>query len=168
MGLFCDYDDGGLRESVVKIYSLRADSWKRIGDFNFGVPYDDTRKFAGGKLHFAASKGMDFGSSWNIVSLDLESETYGIVEQPSYGEKVSLSRVACCLSILYVYDTKRMDLCVLKEERESWTRVASPVAPRRSLDGRRSSLAGRRRRRSERGRDFLFIFSLKSLIFYFK
>ncbi|KAG6396682.1 hypothetical protein SASPL_142837 [Salvia splendens] len=128
VGLFCDYDDGGLRESVVKIYSLRADSWKRIGDFSFGVPYDDTGKFAGGKLHFAASKGMEFGSSWNIVSLDLESEAYGIVEQPSYGEgfsDFSLELLGGCLSILYVYEMKRTDLWVLKEGEESWARVAS-------------------------------------------
>ncbi|KAL1568509.1 hypothetical protein AAHA92_00119 [Salvia divinorum] len=126
VGLFCDYGDGGLRESVVKIYSLRANSWKRIGDFSCGVPYDDTGKFANGKLHFAASKGMDFGSSWIIVSLDLESEAYGIVEQPSYGEgcsDFSLELLGGCLSILYVYEMKRTDLWVLKES--SWTRVAS-------------------------------------------
>ena len=47
MGLFYDYDDGGLRESVVKIYSLRADSWKRIGDFSFGVPYNKVKTVKG-------------------------------------------------------------------------------------------------------------------------
>lgn len=125
VGLFCVYGGGGLRESVVKIYSLRANSWKRIEDFSLGVPFDDTGKFASGKLHFAASKGMDFDSRWNIVSLDLKSEAYGIVEQPSYGEgcsDFSLELLGGCLSILCDYQLKRTDLWVLKE---SWTRLVS-------------------------------------------
>ncbi|XP_057787283.1 F-box/kelch-repeat protein At3g23880-like [Salvia miltiorrhiza] len=125
VGLFCAYGDGGLQESVVKIYSLRANSWKRIEDFRCGVPFDETGKFASGKLHFAASKGMDFDSRWNIVSLDLKSEAYGIVEQPSYEEgcsDFSLELVGGCLSILCDYEMKRTDLWVLKE---SWSRLLS-------------------------------------------
>lgn len=127
VGLFCVYGNGGLQESVVKLYSLRADSWKRIEDFRYGVPFNDTGKFASGRLHFGASKRMDFDSKWDIVSLDLRSEAYGIVEKPNYEEgctDFSLGLLGSCLSVLCDYKEKgRSDLWVLKES--SWSRVVS-------------------------------------------
>ncbi|KAH6805433.1 hypothetical protein C2S51_030264 [Perilla frutescens var. frutescens] len=130
VGLFCLYGNGGLQESIVKIYSLRANSWKRIDDFSCGVPFDDTGKFANGKMHFASTPEMDFESRWNIVSLDLKSEGYDILEQPNYGEACSNSTLGLlggCLSVLCEYQSRRVDLWVLKEYgvKESWTRVVS-------------------------------------------
>lgn len=130
VGVFCAYGNGDVLESRVMIYSLRADSWKRIEDFSCGIPFDDTGRFASGKLHFAATSTVEFNSRWNIVSLDLKSEGYGFVEQPDYGEGCSSSSLGLlggCLSVLCDYQSTRADVWVLKEYgvKESWTRVVS-------------------------------------------
>lgn len=130
VGIFCVFDDGGLQESTVKIYSSRANAWKAIDDFSCGIPFDDSGKFANGKLHFSSTPGMNFENRWDIVSLDLESEGYGIVDQPNYGEGCSSSSLGLLggsLSVLCDYPWKRADLWVLKEYgvKESWTRVVS-------------------------------------------
>ncbi|GFQ01644.1 F-box/kelch-repeat protein at3g06240 [Phtheirospermum japonicum] len=52
VSIFCVFGNEGLYESVVKIYSLRADSWKSIGGFEGGVPLDDSEKFTSGKIPF--------------------------------------------------------------------------------------------------------------------
>lgn len=130
VGVFCAYGNGCVLESMVMIYSLRTDSWKRIEDFSCGIPFDDTGRFASGKLHFAATSTVEFNSRWNIVSLDLKSEAYGTVEQPDYGESCSSSSLGLlggCLSVLCDYQNTRADVWVMKEYgvKESWTRVAS-------------------------------------------
>lgn len=130
LGIFCAFGNVGVYESVVKLYSLKTNSWKRIEDFKGGEPLDDSGKFAGGKLHFSTIRGIGLDFRWDIVSLDLETESYGIVEQPNYGEgpsDSSLGVVGGCICILCNYEKVRVDLWVLKEYgiKESWTKVAS-------------------------------------------
>ncbi|KAL3636148.1 hypothetical protein CASFOL_020695 [Castilleja foliolosa] len=129
VGIFCVFGNEGLYESVVKIYSLKADSWKSIDGFEGGVPLDDSGKFASGKIHFPATPG---GSEikWNIVSLDLRTEGYGVVEQPDYGEGCFDSYLGVldgCICVLCNYEKVRADVWVMKEYgvNDSWTKVVS-------------------------------------------
>ncbi|KAK6133788.1 hypothetical protein DH2020_032499 [Rehmannia glutinosa] len=129
VGIFSVFGNGCVYESVVKVYSLRTNSWKRIEDFKGGIPLDDSGKFASGKLHFPATQGM-LDSKWDIVSLDLKSEVYGIVEQPNYGEgpfDSSLGVLGGCICVLCDYQKTQADLWVLKEYgiKESWTKVVT-------------------------------------------
>ncbi|GFQ08541.1 F-box/kelch-repeat protein at3g23880 [Phtheirospermum japonicum] len=118
VGVFCVFGNEGLYESVVKIYSLRADSWKSIEGFEGGVPLDDS----------ATRGGSEF--KWNIVSLDLRTEDYGTVEQPDYGEGCFDSYLGVLgegICVLCNYEKVRADLWVMKEYgvKESWTKVVS-------------------------------------------
>ncbi|KAL6536574.1 hypothetical protein OROGR_001818 [Orobanche gracilis] len=127
VGVFCVFRDGSHYDSVVKIYSLRTDSWKIIESFKGGVPLHDSGKFASGKLHFPATHEF---SDWNIVSLDLNSEDYGTVEQPNYGEvffDASLGVLRGCLCVICNYENVRSDVWVLKEYgiKESWTKLVT-------------------------------------------
>lgn len=122
---FCDADR---YETMVKIYSLRADSWKRIEVFDDGLPFDDAGKFVSGKLHW----GKRFGSSsrWDIVCLDLGSEKRGIVAQPRYIDSVfspSLGVIGGCLSVLCDFPKTSVDVWVLKEYgvTESWAKMVT-------------------------------------------
>ncbi|KAL0396860.1 UNVERIFIED_CONTAM: F-box protein CPR1 [Sesamum calycinum] len=107
LGIFCAFGNVGVYESVVKLYSLKTNSWKRIEDFKGGEPLDDSGKFAGGKLHFSTIRGIGLDFRWDIVSLDLDTEAYGILEQPDYGEgplESSLGVVGGCICILCNYE----------------------------------------------------------------
>ncbi|XP_075484263.1 F-box protein CPR1-like isoform X2 [Primulina tabacum] len=130
VGIFCVFGNAGAYESMVKIYSSKINSWKRMEDFKGGVPLDDSGKFACGKLHWSASRNLGFHFRWDIVSLDMESEVYGIVEQPNYGEREfdsTLGVLGECICILCNYQYINADLWVLKEYgvKESWTKVAT-------------------------------------------
>ncbi|KAH7864681.1 hypothetical protein Vadar_032556 [Vaccinium darrowii] len=54
----------------VQVYTLRSDSWRRIGDFPHGVPPNDTGTFLYRALHWTVTKE----SNNYIVSLDLAKE----------------------------------------------------------------------------------------------
>ncbi|XP_073287018.1 F-box/kelch-repeat protein At3g23880-like isoform X1 [Primulina huaijiensis] len=130
VGIFCVFGNAGAYESMVKIYSSKINSWKRMEDFKGGVPLDDSGKFACGKLHWSASSNLGLDFRWDIVSLDMESEVYGIVEQPNYGEREfdsTLGVLGECICILCNYQYINADLWVLKEYgvKESWTKVAT-------------------------------------------
>ncbi|CAI9771098.1 unnamed protein product [Fraxinus pennsylvanica] len=130
VGIFCAFGNAGGCETMVKIYSLKTNSWRRIEDFKGGVPLDDSGMFAQGKLHWSASPGEGFSSGWDIVSLDLKREIYGTVEQPNYGEGDFTSVLGVlgeCISVLCNYQKTRADVWVLKEYgvKESWTKVIS-------------------------------------------
>ncbi|KAG5549749.1 hypothetical protein RHGRI_014899 [Rhododendron griersonianum] len=76
----------------VKIYTLRTDSWRRIGDFPHGRPYYRLRPgvFFNGALpirpgvYFNGALHWKSDTSGLIVSLDLAKETYGEFLKPEY------------------------------------------------------------------------------------
>ncbi|XP_073131532.1 F-box/kelch-repeat protein At3g23880-like [Henckelia pumila] len=130
VGIFCVFGNAGAYESMVKIYSSKTNSWKRMEDFKGGVPLDDSGKFASGKLHWSASSKLGLDFRWDIVSLDMKNEEYGIVEQPNYGEREfdsTLGVLGECLCVLCNYLCINADLWVLKEYgvKQSWTKVAT-------------------------------------------
>ncbi|KAL3506372.1 hypothetical protein ACH5RR_031754 [Cinchona calisaya] len=130
VGIFCVFSGAAVSKTLVEVYSLKTDSWKRIEDFKGGFPFD-FGKYVNGKLHWATRN--DFKSrkhSWKIVSLDLGNETYGEVERLDYGEGVdhwSFDVLGGCLSVLCNYKRIRADVWVMKEYgvRDSWTKVIS-------------------------------------------
>ncbi|KAG5549738.1 hypothetical protein RHGRI_014888 [Rhododendron griersonianum] len=116
------------REVPVKVYTLRSDSWRRIGDFpHRGFP-EGLGTFVNGSLHWIV-----VNESYNIVSLDLAKETYGEVLQPEYGDgylhDITLDILNGCLCIVRYRDSCA-DVWVMKEYgiRESWTKLG--VVPR--------------------------------------
>ncbi|KAL8549318.1 hypothetical protein ACS0TY_008241 [Phlomoides rotata] len=130
VGIFCVFGESGVHESTVMMYSLKSDSWKRIEDFKIGIPLNDLGKYASGKLHFVATQGITVDFTWNIVSLDLKSEEYGMVEQPNYGvgsHDPLLGVLRGCICVLSSYLRICGDVWVLKEYnvKESWTKVIS-------------------------------------------
>ncbi|CAI9771097.1 unnamed protein product [Fraxinus pennsylvanica] len=132
VGIFGRYENLGRYKTVVKVYSLKNDSWRRIENFKGGTPIHDMGKFVNGKLHWLASpRTVHTSSRWDIVSLDVEREIYGTVEQPNYGEAdfsaVMLGVLGGCICVLCNYEKTCADVWVLKDYgvKESWTKVVS-------------------------------------------
>lgn len=126
VGILSGFCSGGRYESMVKIYSLRSDSWKTIDVFKDGLPFDDNGKFVNGKLHWGRRFGMD--SKWDIVSFDLGSERCGMVEQPCYldrGFYPSLGVLDGCLCVWCDFPQTSVDVWILKEYgvRDSWVKL---------------------------------------------
>ncbi|KAL2459707.1 F-box/kelch-repeat protein [Forsythia ovata] len=81
-------------------------------------------------LHWSASPGVGFSSGWDIVSLDVEREIYGMLEQPNYGEGGFASLLGVLggsVCVICDYQKTRADVWVLKEYgiKESWTKVVT-------------------------------------------
>ncbi|KAG5549750.1 hypothetical protein RHGRI_014900 [Rhododendron griersonianum] len=110
----------------VKVYTLRTDSWRRIGDFPHGdLPYrHSSGVFVNGALHWNVSRE----TNGIIVSLDLAKETYGKILKPEYRDG-RLYETLCafngCLCVLSDYRICA-HLWVMKEYgiRDSWTKLA--------------------------------------------
>ncbi|XP_058202602.1 F-box/kelch-repeat protein At3g23880-like [Rhododendron vialii] len=111
----------------VAVYTLRADSWRRIADFPHSIIMAGKGKFVSGALHWTVSDG----SSKLIVSLDLAKETYGEVSQPDYNRDGGLLSTMDVLSgylcMLCKYPRAHVDLWVMKEygKTESWTKLVA-------------------------------------------
>ncbi|XP_022722824.1 F-box/kelch-repeat protein At3g23880 isoform X2 [Durio zibethinus] len=117
-------------ESIVRVYSLRTNCWKRIQDFPFGVPCDEAGKYVDGRLNWAVFSRPEMGLSWTIVSLDLAEETYMEVLQPGFGVGVSERTLAIldgCLCVLCNYGRLYADVWVMREfgKRDSWTKLVT-------------------------------------------
>ncbi|KAL8544499.1 hypothetical protein ACS0TY_004895 [Phlomoides rotata] len=122
-----DYKVFGLWEyshvSIGKVYSLRTNSWEVIEEM------DDSGNGAGvyasGKLHWCR---VDLDDSCDIVSFDLSSHVYGVVELPSYPKskfKHTLGLIGGCLSGNLIQPNRDLDIWVMKEYgmKESWEKV---------------------------------------------
>ncbi|XP_057784545.1 F-box/kelch-repeat protein At3g23880-like [Salvia miltiorrhiza] len=121
LGILSGFCNSGRYESVVKIYSLRRDSWKVIDAFKDGLPFDDNGKFVSGKLHWGRRFGME--SKWDIVCLDLGSESCVSVNQPSYldgGFIPSLGVIWGSLCVMCDFPKVSVDVWVLKD---SWMKL---------------------------------------------
>ncbi|KAI8537981.1 hypothetical protein RHMOL_Rhmol09G0065500 [Rhododendron molle] len=128
--IFCVLRSGGSYETEVKVYSLRTDTWRRIGDFCHGIPLNDSGRYLSGSLHWSASGVQGSSYSWDIVSLDLANEVYGKVVLPNCGEgrfDSTLEILRGCLCVLCNFPGTRSDIWVMKEygQTESWTKLFS-------------------------------------------
>ncbi|XP_047323944.1 F-box/kelch-repeat protein At3g23880-like [Impatiens glandulifera] len=112
----------------VKMYGLKSDSWRKIGDFPKAIPLQNASvMFVSGSLHWA-SASEKLGKS--IVSLNLSKETYSEISLPCYGQGVSVSMVGVlsgCLSLLCNIGVIKADLWMMKEygKVDSWSKLFS-------------------------------------------
>ncbi|KAG5549752.1 hypothetical protein RHGRI_014902 [Rhododendron griersonianum] len=80
VGFFGDVSKGRY-EVEVKVYTLRSDSWKKIGGFPHNLStLNGLGTFVNGALHWIVT----MKSNMIIVSLDLAKETFAEVLQPDY------------------------------------------------------------------------------------
>uniref|UniRef100_M1C446 F-Box protein n=1 Tax=Solanum tuberosum TaxID=4113 RepID=M1C446_SOLTU len=100
------YEDSGSYDTVVNIYSLRADSWRTINKFQGNFLLNSPGKFVDGNLYWALSADVDAFNMCNITSLDLADETWRRLELPdSYGKgsyPLALGVVGSHLSVLCI------------------------------------------------------------------
>ncbi|KAG8390674.1 hypothetical protein BUALT_Bualt01G0108200 [Buddleja alternifolia] len=128
VGIVSGFFSVGRFETMVKVYSLRTNSWKKIEVFKDGLPFDINGKFVSGKLHWGRRNGSN--SKWDVVYFDLDSEICGTVEQPSYvegGFSPSLGVLGECLCVLCDFPETSVDVWVLKRYgvKESWDKVVT-------------------------------------------
>ncbi|KAB2067220.1 hypothetical protein ERO13_A09G200800v2 [Gossypium hirsutum] len=127
------FEDG--YESIVRVYSMRTNCWRRIQDFPFGVPFSEAGKHVDGTLNWAVLSRHYRDFSCTIVSLDLAQETYKEVTQPCYGNGAGeriLGVLDGCLCVLCSYGRLYAEVWVMKEygKRESWTKLVTiPYTP---------------------------------------
>ncbi|KAJ8547900.1 hypothetical protein K7X08_021136 [Anisodus acutangulus] len=127
----CISDDCGSYDTVVNIYSLRTDSWRTIDKFQGNFLVNSSGKFVNGKLYWALSAHVDTFNMCNIVSLDLEDETWRRLELPaSYGEgsyPLTLGVVGSDLSVLCpnCHEGTNSDVWIMKDcgVKVSWTKI---------------------------------------------
>jgi F-box interacting protein len=114
-------------EIQVSVHTLGTDTWRRIPDFPYSGPYRGYGIFVSGTINWLSFD--DVSSSWVIVSLDLEKESYQTLSLPDF-EKDSLPTLEDlgvlkdCLSI-FVSGDMFFDVWVMKEygNKKSWTRL---------------------------------------------
>lgn len=118
--------DGEPIATKVLVYSIKAESWRRIGDFQGGFPLEESGKFVNGKLHWLLVE-EDCGY---IVSFDLATEAYGLVEKPNFDKgydhrysKLDTFQGSLCLLVDQNGDD--MDVWIMNEYgvRGSWTKA---------------------------------------------
>ncbi|KAI8566673.1 hypothetical protein RHMOL_Rhmol02G0060200 [Rhododendron molle] len=127
-------------DKEVNVYSLRTDSWRRIGDFPHSLPAYSSGTFVNGALHWTTPtyptlpKGI-------LGSLDLAKEKYGEVLQPLRFEQEVLPPMHRYLGYTHQILLAVLDgcLCIVRNRgcttavwamkeygvRESWTKLFS-------------------------------------------
>ncbi|KAL8544501.1 hypothetical protein ACS0TY_004897 [Phlomoides rotata] len=111
--------------SIGKVYSLRTNSWEVIEEMD-DSPGNGAGVYASGKLHWCR---VDLNDGCDIVSFDLSSHVYGVVELPSYPKsefKHKLGVIGGYLSVHINQPNLNLDIWVMKEYgmKESWDKVA--------------------------------------------
>ncbi|KAG5549753.1 hypothetical protein RHGRI_014903 [Rhododendron griersonianum] len=128
VGFFGDVSKGRY-EVEVKVYTLRSDSWKKIGGFPHNLStLNGLGTFVNGALHWIVT----MKSNMIIVSLDLAKETFAEVLQPDYRDGhwyETLFVLNGCLGML-CGNNACADIWVMEQYgiRESWTNLV--VIPR--------------------------------------
>lgn len=123
-------------ESEVMVYSLKANSWKRIRGFPYYLRYKrGWGHFAGGALHWVVTRSPKSNKNNLIAAFDLGLEEYQQVPQPRFTDNkfhMNLEVLGGCLCILANYHRVRVDVWVMKEYgvKESWTKLFSVAQPK--------------------------------------
>ncbi|KAH7849844.1 hypothetical protein Vadar_023744 [Vaccinium darrowii] len=109
----------------VEVYSLRKDSWRRIGDFPHIVLGEG--KVLNGSILWAATNPII--NSFSITALDLSEETYMEIPQPNYESEIEHLFVIASRGRLCIVceDAYYVDLWAMNEYgiKESWTKLVS-------------------------------------------
>ncbi|XP_059628783.1 F-box protein CPR1-like, partial [Cornus florida] len=119
----------------VMVYSLKSNSWQRIQDFPYYLPYNpgllQNAVFVRGALHWIVCREPRSVEANLIAAFDLGVEEYRLVPQPDYLDKnigMSLGSLGDCLCINCNYARRdRVDIWVMEEYgvKESWTKLFS-------------------------------------------
>ncbi|KAM7522691.1 hypothetical protein LguiA_012593 [Lonicera macranthoides] len=116
--------------SEVSIYSMKPDSWRRIGDFPYYFTYERVSGvLASGALHWVVTRNRS--SSENlIVAFDLRTEEYRLVPQPQYLDKkfhMNVDVLGGCLCVLCHVDLLYAEMWVMENYgvEKSWTKLIS-------------------------------------------
>ncbi|KAK4425948.1 F-box protein [Sesamum alatum] len=117
-------------EVAVKVYSLKTDQWKRIENFKGRWLRDNRAAFVHGKLHWIANYDREFKSGWKIVSLDLGTEEYGVLEMPKNVEIGWYKKLGASEECLYMLcsNLTSADVWIMDDYgvgKRTWTKVAS-------------------------------------------
>ncbi|KAL3506684.1 hypothetical protein ACH5RR_032066 [Cinchona calisaya] len=128
VGCFCRY--GMNYQTVVNIYSLRTNSWRRIQDYQGGFISSCSGVFVNGAIHWLVVSRDGSSFSWGVVSLNLATENYGEIIQPNYGKgnfDLSLGVLEGCLCVFCNHYEIQLDVWVMKEYgvKESWTKLVN-------------------------------------------
>lgn len=115
----------------VRVYSLKSNSWRKVGDFPHHLELDlCTGLLVGGALHWSVNPkpmlredGPDA-----LIAFDLGAEEYRMVSLPECGAVDFYLKFAVlngCLCVLHYYLKRGVDLWVMKEYgvKESWTKL---------------------------------------------
>ncbi|KAM7528793.1 hypothetical protein LguiB_032203 [Lonicera macranthoides] len=124
--------------SEVSVYSLKSDSWRRIGDFPYYLSYGKVSGvLASGALHWAVSRKrrwLDLPRGDLIAAFDLRSEEYRLVPQPEYSMKnfdMKVDVLEGCLCVLCKDYLLQFEMWVMEDYgvEKSWTKLISCVDP---------------------------------------
>ncbi|KAJ7980150.1 F-box protein interaction domain protein [Quillaja saponaria] len=103
-------------KNKVKVYTMRSNCWRRIQEFPFSEPYNESATFVSGVLIWTAfySNGSSYKRS--IISLDLGKETYKEVFQPldcrqALDFRPTFGVLRDCLCIMYNVSVRQIQLC---------------------------------------------------------
>ncbi|KAL6513168.1 hypothetical protein OROGR_020654 [Orobanche gracilis] len=121
--------------SEVKVYSLKANSWRRVRDFPNGY-YIGNRlcwaAYVNGCLHWVVVKRPESDGSQFIVAFDIGREVFKVVPQPKYDKVdstmfVNVGVLDRCLRVMAIYAKVRTDVWIMKEYgvEKSWTKLFS-------------------------------------------
>ncbi|XP_047947195.1 F-box/kelch-repeat protein At3g23880-like [Salvia hispanica] len=117
-----------LSEVMMQVYSLKNDKWKRIENFKGRWSLDGTATFANGKLYWIAYQGYELKPCLDILSVDLETEEYEILQMPSYVKRGYYSRLGGAwegsLHVLCSH-MESADVWIMDVGGGDWTKVAT-------------------------------------------
>lgn len=136
LGIFLDYE--------VKVYSLKANSWKKIVDlphylkllFQFYYHLLHRRGYgvyACGVLHWVFPRRGEFGIGDSIVGFDLGADEFRVLPMPEYGDLeadfiLDVGALEGCLCLVCNYNSRGVvDFWMMKEYgvKESWMKLFS-------------------------------------------
>lgn len=132
-------EESAAGQDEVHVYSLKLNSWRRIGEFPWKFPehQPDVGAFANGALHWIVKKRQWEVNNF-IVSFDLKNEQFRQVmvcpRQPHDAFEQHLRILdgnLCVLSYYYFAGRYRVDLSEMKEYgvETSWTKLVSIKMP---------------------------------------
>ncbi|XP_027118999.1 F-box/kelch-repeat protein At3g06240-like [Coffea arabica] len=129
--IICTFDDCAVLSSGrrdVNVYSMRNESWKRLGNFQGGyIAQEQCGIVLNGNLHWPLKKE----GYLSICCVDLPSETYREMGLPNldeyYDSDIDIFQGSLCMLCRHSNEYTHTDVWIMKEYgiRESWMKVLS-------------------------------------------
>ncbi|XP_059643589.1 F-box protein CPR1-like isoform X2 [Cornus florida] len=133
---FYEKDDDDSFDNEVKVYSLKSNTWRRVQDFPYYLPYKrEHAMVVSGALHWLVSRRPESDKADKfIAAFDLGVEEYRLVPLPELLDKnvhMNVNDFGGCLTLLCNYFAVRVEVWVMEEYgvKESWTKLFSVTQP---------------------------------------